>query len=214
MNSDADAAAVSGAAETAFAGLDRRAAVARLLRNRAGAVVITGLGNPTFDVAALGDHPRNMPLWGAMGGAAAMGLGLALAQPETLVIVITGDGEMLMGAGSLAVIAQQAPANLRIVVLDNGAYGETGGQVAHTAAGADLAAIARGCGFAEAATARTEAELEALAARLHAPANGPGFAVVKIAPGSPPREDAVANAPRDGGHVRARLRLALGLSAD
>ncbi|MEO1688523.1 MAG: thiamine pyrophosphate-dependent enzyme, partial [Pseudomonadota bacterium] len=143
--------------------LDRREVVARLLRDRGEAVVVTGLGNPTWDVAAAGDHARNLYLWGAMGGAVAMALGLALARPETPIWCVTGDGEMMMGLGSLAVAAQSAPANLSILVLDNGEYGETGAQRAHTAAGADLAAIARGCGIAAAVRVEDAAGLEALA---------------------------------------------------
>lgn len=190
--------------------LDRRAAVARLLRDRGEAVVVSGLGAPSWDVAALGDHPRNYPLWGAMGGCVPMALGLALARPETPVIAVTGDGEMMMGLGSLAVVAQQAPPNLAVIVLDNGEYGETGAQRAHTADVADLTALARAAGIADAVEV-TEAEgLEALAGRLPVAAAGPLFACVKIAPGPAPRA-AVANAVRDAGHARVRLREALGL---
>ena len=129
--------------------LERREAVARLLAQRGDCVVVTGLGAPTYDVAAAGDTTRNFYLWGAMGGAAMVGLGLALAQPDTSIVVVTGDGEMLMGLGAFATIAAQQPPNLTIVVLDNGAYGETGGQPSHTSLGVDLAAVARGAGIAE-----------------------------------------------------------------
>ena len=95
--------------------------------------MVGGLGASTYDIAAAGDHDRNFYLWGAMGGAVMIGLGLALAQPKLPVVVITGDGEMLMGMGSLATVGLQKPANLTIVVLDNEAYGETGGQASHTA---------------------------------------------------------------------------------
>jgi thiamine pyrophosphate-dependent acetolactate synthase large subunit-like protein len=105
--------------------LDRRAVVARLLRDRGDALVVTGLGGPAYDVAAAGDTPLNFYLWAAMGGAAMMGLGLARAQPGRRVVVITGDGEMLMGLGSLATIAVDAPPNLVLVVLDNEHYGES-----------------------------------------------------------------------------------------
>lgn len=193
--------------------LDRRAAVARLLRDRGEAVVISGLGSPTFDVAALGAHPRNFGLWGAMGGAMAMGLGLALARPELPVIVITGDGEAMMGVGTLAVIAAQRPANLSVVVLDNGAFGETGDQPAHTSTGTDLAAVARGMGLPEALRVADAAGLDALAPRLTAGA-GPVFAVVAIARGAPPRAEAVAHAPREGAFLKSRLRRELGLPAD
>ena len=111
--------------------------------------MVGGLGASTYDMAAAGDHDRNFYLWGAMGGAVMIGLGLALAQPKLPVVVITGDGEMLMGMGSLATVGLQKPANLTIVVLDNEAYGETGGQVSHTAAAADLVGVAKACGIAD-----------------------------------------------------------------
>ena len=141
--------------------------------------MIGGLGASTYDIAAAGDHDRNFYLWGAMGGAVMIGLGLALAQPKLPVMVITGDGEMLMGMGSLATVGLQKPANLTIVVLDNECYGETGGQVSHTAAGADLVGVAKACGIGEVSAITTMAEVEAFgrpAGRL----GGPRFASVKI----------------------------------
>ena len=113
--------------------IDRREAVRRLLADRGDLLVVTGLGASTYDVAACGDSSLDFPLWGAMGGAAMVGLGLAIAQPSRKVLVVTGDGEMLMGLGSLATIAVERPANLRIVVLDNERFGETGNQPTHTA---------------------------------------------------------------------------------
>jgi thiamine pyrophosphate-dependent acetolactate synthase large subunit-like protein len=127
--------------------LDRRKAVATLLEHRGRMLVVTGLGSPTYDTFAAGDHDANFYLWGAMGGAALMGLGLALAQPDRPVTVITGDGEQLMGLGGLATIAVSAPKNLSIVVLDNGHYGETGGQLSHSGAGIDLGRVAAATGF-------------------------------------------------------------------
>src|SRR6201989_2984986 len=129
--------------------LERRSVVSALLEGRKDAVVVGGLGASTYDMAAAGDHDRNFYLWGAMGGAVMIGLGVARAQPKLPVGVITGDGEMLMGMGSLATVGLQKPANLTIVVLDNEAYGETGGQVSHTAATADLVGVAKACGFAD-----------------------------------------------------------------
>jgi thiamine pyrophosphate-dependent acetolactate synthase large subunit-like protein len=120
------------------------------------------------------------------------------------VLVITGDGEMLMGLGSLATIAVDAPGNLAVVVLDNEHYGETGMQQAHTGRGVDLAGIARAAGFAEAATVRTDAELDALARRLLT-APGPLFATVKISAETPP----MVLPPRDGPYLRSRFREAL-----
>src|SRR5215204_852612 len=121
-----------------MSGLDRRAAVRELLRDRGDLIVIAGLGSPAYDVAACGDTALDFPLWGGMGGAAMVGLGVALGQPGRNVLVVTGDGEMLMGLGSLATIGAQRPSNFTIVVLDNEMYGETGRQQTHTGLGVDL----------------------------------------------------------------------------
>jgi thiamine pyrophosphate-dependent acetolactate synthase large subunit-like protein len=186
--------------------LERRAAVARLLQGRGELAVVSGLGSSTYDVAAAGDDPRNFYLWGAMGGAALIGLGLALAQPERPVAVITGDGEMLMGMGGLATIALQAPPNLTIVVLDNGLYEETGGQASHTGTVADLVAVARGCGIGDARLITDEAGLDALRPRLQETrSGGPRFAVVKVAPGEGSRVLPL----RDGYALRLRTQEAL-----
>lgn len=186
--------------------LERRAVVATLLSDRQDAVVVSGLGASTYDIAAAGDHPRNFPLWGAMGGAVMIGLGIALAQPKLPVLVITGDGEMLMGMGSLATVGLQKPANLSIVVLDNEAYGETGGQTSHTAAAADLVGVARACGIANSRTLDTMAEIEAFVPLLQNVAAGPRFARIKIDPAN--LERVLSN--RDGMFVLTRLRGALG----
>ncbi len=130
--------------------LDRREFVQRLLIDRGNLLVVSGLGSATYDVAATGDHPLNFYLWGAMGGAAMIGLGLALAQPDRRVAVLTGDGDMLMGMGSLATIGVKQPKNLSIVVLDNAHYGETGMQPSHTRSGIDLVAVALACCFKDA----------------------------------------------------------------
>jgi thiamine pyrophosphate-dependent acetolactate synthase large subunit-like protein len=130
--------------------IDRRELVRELLVDRGDLLVVSGLGSATYDVAAAGDHPLNFYLWGAMGGTAMIGLGLALAQPDRRVAVLTGDGDMLMGIGSLATIGVKQPKNLAIVVLDNAHYGETGMQASHTKAGIDLVAVALGCRFREA----------------------------------------------------------------
>ncbi len=121
--------------------LERRSVVNQLLAQRKDAVVVGGLGASTYDIAAAGDHDRNFYLWGAMGGAVMIGLGVALAQPKLPVVVITGDGEMLMGMGSLATVGLQKPGNLTIIVLDNEVYGEIGGQASHPA---DLVGVVPG----------------------------------------------------------------------
>lgn len=166
--------------------LSRREAVARLVADRDGLLVVSGLGSATWDLAAAGDDDRNFYLWGAMGGAAVMGLGLALAQPERPVLVLTGDGEMLMGLGSLPTIAAVAPTNLTIAVLNNGRYGETGMQASHTALGTDLVAMARGAGFEDAIRVSDEAGLTALSDRVHG-SDGLLFADIAVEADDPPR---------------------------
>ena len=164
---------------------DRRKVVARLLAERGEALLVTGLGAATWDAAAAGDDARNFYLWGGMGGAASAGLGLPLAQPRRRVLVLTGDGEMLMGLGSLATIAVQRPRNLAVVVLDNERYGETGSQKTHTAHGVDLAAIAAAAGFAASLRVDGVAQMETgLEMALRAP--GPVMVVVKIRPDNAP----------------------------
>ena len=184
--------------------LDRRATVAKLLADRRGLLVVTGLGSPTWDVAALGDDERNFYLWGAMGLATMTGLGLALARPNDDVAVITGDGELLMGLGSLATTGVQAPKNLSVVVLDNERYGETGMQASHTAFGVDLAGVARASGFKVAREVRDEAGLAEIARLLRAKA-GPVFANVKVKAEDVPR----VLPPRDGALLKDRFRAAV-----
>jgi thiamine pyrophosphate-dependent acetolactate synthase large subunit-like protein len=186
--------------------LDRRAVVKSLLADRKDALVVGGLGATTYDLAAVGDHARNFSLWGAMGGAVMIGLGLALAQPKLPVVVITGDGEMLMGMGSLATVGLQKPANMTIIVLDNECYGETGGQVSHTQAAADLVGVAKSCGIKDARTLETMGEIEAYAKGLQDITAGPRFANVKI--DSANLERVLAS--RDGAFIVNRIRGALG----
>jgi thiamine pyrophosphate-dependent acetolactate synthase large subunit-like protein len=186
--------------------LARRSVVASLLKDRKDAIVVGGLGASTYDIAAAGDHARNFYLWGAMGGAVMIGLGLALAQPRLPVAVITGDGEMLMGMGSLATVGLQMPKNLSIVVLDNEAYGETGGQISHTASAADLIGVARACGIADARALDTMAEIEAFAPLMQDVSYGPRFASVKIDAAN--LERVLSN--RDGMFILTRLRGDLG----
>ncbi|HEY4333201.1 MAG TPA: thiamine pyrophosphate-dependent enzyme, partial [Ilumatobacteraceae bacterium] len=186
--------------------LDRRDAVARLLAEGEGPLVVTGLGSPTYDVHAHGDHEANYYLWGAMGAAALVGLGLAQAQPTRRVLVITGDGEQLMALGGLATIAVARPANLDIVVLDNERYGETGMQVSHTALGIDIAAVAAAMGFADSRVVRTEAELTQLIGDRIDDADGPRLAVVKVRPENLPR----SMPSRDAVFIKNRFRAHLG----
>jgi thiamine pyrophosphate-dependent acetolactate synthase large subunit-like protein len=187
--------------------LDRREVVKALLADRGGAIAIGGLGASTNDITAAGDHARNLYLWGGMGGAAMMGLGLALAQPKLPVVVITGDGEMLMGMGSLATIGLQKPTNLSIVVLDNECYGETGGQMSHTASAADLVGVAKACGISDSRAISTMAEVEGFAKAIQDVSTGPRFANVKIDAANLER----VLPTRDGIFILTRLRGDLGL---
>jgi thiamine pyrophosphate-dependent acetolactate synthase large subunit-like protein len=188
--------------------LHRRDVVKELLRERGELLVVAGLGSTAWDITAAGDSPLSFPLWGAMGQGAIMGLGLALAQPKRRVLVVTGDGEMLMGLGSLATIGVQQPANLSVVVIDNERYGETGMQRTHTADGVDLAAVARACRFRNATTVTSDV---AAVRELVYRSAGPNFAAVKVAGEKLP----LVLPPHDGVLLKARFRRALlGDSAD
>lgn len=187
--------------------LDRREVVQALLADRGGLLVVSGLGSATWDIAAAGDDKRNFYLWGAMGGAAAMGLGLALAQPERPVAVITGDGEMLMGLGTLATIGARRPPNLSVVVLDNRRFGETGMQQSHTGLGTDLCAVARACGFDWVAEAGDMAGMADIRGQLHRMA-GCGFARVPIT--AVDHERVLPE--KDGVAIKNRFRAALDLA--
>ncbi len=184
--------------------LRRREVAKALVRDRDGLLVVAGLGSPAWDMTAAGDHPLNMPLWGAMGGAAAMGLGLALAQPDRRVLMVTGDGEMLMGLGTLATIALQGPKNLAVVVFDNERYGETGMQLTHTAHDMDLASAAAAAGFPVSETVRDQEELDAaLPVILEAP--GPVFYDIKVRA----EELDFVLPPKEGVILKQRFRQAL-----
>ncbi len=173
-------------------GLRRRDIVAAILAKRGDALVIGGLGSAAWDITAAGDSPLNFPLWGAMGGTVAIALGLAIAQPGRRVLALSGDGDLLMGIGSLATVAVQAPGNLAIVALDNERYGETGMQETATAAGVDLTGIARASQFAAALP------------QIH-DATGPCFFTIKVRAETLP----LVLPPKDGAELKSRFRRAL-----
>jgi thiamine pyrophosphate-dependent acetolactate synthase large subunit-like protein len=185
--------------------LDRRDAVKALLADRGDLMVVTGLGSSSYDVYDAGDHTANFYLWGAMGGAAMVGLGLALAQPKRPVAIITGDGEQLMGLGSLATIAAKKPKNLSIIVLDNAHFGETGMQMSHSGLGARLELIASGAGFPSVTEINDLGALNAFRPKLH-DLKGPHFARVAISTNHVDR----ALPPRDGVFLKNRFRQHLG----
>ena len=184
----------------------RRPFVAELLRHRGNALIVTGLGSPTWDCFAAGDSPEYLYSWGGMGLAVPTALGVALAQPARRVVAITGDGEMMMGLGSLAVVGDQAPKNLAVLVLDNEKFGETGRQRGLTAGRTDLTAIAKGCGFRATMTV-TEQGAAAELAQLLFKKPGPVLGVAKIAV----TEDPWALPEKDGATIAHRFRTALGL---
>jgi thiamine pyrophosphate-dependent acetolactate synthase large subunit-like protein len=186
-------------------GLDRRAVVVEMLRERGELLVISGLGSPSWDTFAAGDHDANFYLWGAMGSAVTIGLGLARARPNCRVLVITGDGELLMGLGALATIGVKRPANLTIAVLDNGRYGETGMQLSHAGLGTDLCAIARACQFEWTREVRHMADVGEVRGKIHGSPSGPGLARIHIDVGRPQ----AALPPRDGVLLKNRFRAAL-----
>ena len=190
--------------------LERRAAVAALLKDRGELLVVAGLGSPAYDLHAAGDSDANFYLWGAMGSAALIGLGLAQAQPQRTVLALTGDGEQLMGLGGLATIAVANPKNLVLAVIDNGHFGETGMQPSHTGRGLDLAAVAAAMGFAATRTVADFAGVASLRAALHAPAAGPRLFVIKVAAENPPRSLPA----RDAVYLKNRFRARLGLAVD
>ncbi|MEK9751871.1 MAG: thiamine pyrophosphate-dependent enzyme [Rhodospirillaceae bacterium] len=184
----------------------RRREVAKKILDAGGddLLLITGLGSTNWDFTAAGDCERIFPLWGAMGGAVPMALGLALAQPTKRVMVATGDAEMLMGMGSLATVAVQAPDNLTIAVFDNERYGETGMQATATAHKTDLAGVAKACGFPLATTVSSEAELESAIPQMLT-VRGPSLFVIKVRAEPLP----FVLPAKDGAYLKDRFRLAL-----
>ncbi len=192
--------------------MDRREAVRALTEGVTGVLgeevlVVSGLGSPSYDLFAAGDRELNFYLWGAMGGAAMMGLGLALAQPDRPVLVLTGDGEALMGLGALATIAVRRPTNLTLAVLDNGHYGETGMQRSHSGQGVPLHDIATAAGFPQAVELTDLDQVARFAPEILELDSGPRFATLRIAAEEQPR----CLPPRDGVHLKNRFRAALGL---
>jgi thiamine pyrophosphate-dependent acetolactate synthase large subunit-like protein len=186
--------------------LDRRAAVAALLVDRGDLLVVSGLGSSTYDANAAGDTDANFYLWGAMGAAALIGLGLAQAQPTKRVLVVTGDGEQLMGLGGLATIAIAAPKNLTVAVIDNGHFGETGMQRSHSGHGLDIAAVAAACGFAKTGVLTDLDQVNEARRTFSKPNSGSQLFVIKV------RAENVARSlpPRDAVYLKNRFRAQLG----
>jgi thiamine pyrophosphate-dependent acetolactate synthase large subunit-like protein len=188
--------------------MDRRPFVAGLLADRGELLVVTGIGSATYDVAACGDHPLNFYLWSAMGTTAMVGLGLALARPDRRVAVITGDGDVLMGLGSLATIGVKQPGNLAIICIDNRHYSATGMQRSHTAAGIDLAGTAESCRFLHVERVAGMDNVTAMRTLLHA-GQGPIFIHAQVQ-----ADDQKRIIPsRDGYAISRRFMQASGVKA-
>tara|TARA_Y100000739_G_scaffold162437_1_gene140651 strand:- start:1243 stop:1836 length:594 start_codon:yes stop_codon:yes gene_type:complete len=184
--------------------LNRRLVISELLKERENSLIVNGLGGTCWDVASLGDNDLNFYVWGGMGNACMIGLGLALSQPDKKVIVITGDGEMLMGIGSLATIALKQPKNLSIVVFDNELYGETGNQKTHTAYCTNLSKIAIGSGIINSSIILTQEDLLSLSSEIHQIKNL-SFSVIKIAQD----QEEIVLPIREGAFIKSRFRRAL-----
>ena len=176
---------MGSAAAPAFL-IDRRQAVPALIGRHQDFLIVTGLAGTSRDIAALtGDGAHTYTMAGAMGGACMIGLGLALARRDQQVLVVTGDGELLMNIGSLATIAVMNPPNLSVVCVDNGHYGETGYQKSHTSLGVDLEKIAAGSGIKRTLTIAEDSELAA-GNRLIREGNGAAFVLLRVKPSEPP----------------------------
>ena len=195
-------------ADTKSNKIQRRPFVASLLAKRNGALIVPGLGSPTWDCSAAGDSPEYLYSWGGMGLSVATALGIALAQPNRRVLALTGDGEMMMGIGSLGVVAAEAPKNLAILVLDNEKFGETGKQTGLTASRTDLCKVAEGFGIQHTRTVTEQGAVDDLAEYLFKKP-GPVFAVAKIAISEDPWNLPV----KDGVAIARRFRIALGIEA-
>ncbi|MDQ3812099.1 MAG: thiamine pyrophosphate-dependent enzyme [Chloroflexota bacterium] len=149
------------------------------------APIVGGVGNSTFDLAAC-DRARNFYMWNSMGMASSIGLGLALARPDLRVVVLDGDGSILMNLGSLATEVTSGVSNLVHVIWDNGGWEITGGQPAGSRFGVDLEGVARGCGFTRTATVAEVATFRAVFGEAMADTRHAWVIVGKVAPGDSP----------------------------
>jgi thiamine pyrophosphate-dependent acetolactate synthase large subunit-like protein len=127
--------------------VDRATAMTVLHRHLTDELVVAALGNPAYDLFNAGDRPEHFYMWGAMGLGPSVGLGVATAAPDKKVVAMEGDGGVLMNLGALATIGLRQPANLVLIVWDNGVFDLTGGQVTAAATSTDLAAVATACGI-------------------------------------------------------------------
>lgn len=165
--------------------MDRLRATEVVVELANGQPIIGGVGNSTFDLVPF-DRPANFYMWNSMGMASSIGLGLALARPDLRVVVLDGDGSILMNLGSLATEITSGARNLVHVIWDNGGWEITGGQPAGSPFGVDLETIARGCGFRKTATVSDLATFRTVFEDAIADRQEPWVIVGKIAAGDSP----------------------------
>ncbi len=166
--------------------LDRKYAVPELIGYPDDLLIVCGLAGASKDIAHLTNDGDNIfTMAGAMGGATAMGLGLALSRPDKQVLVVTGDGELLMNIGTLATVGILKPSNLSILCVDNGHYGETGYQESHTQRGVNLELIAQGSAIPVTRTVSMEEHIDE-AKTLIRDSNGPSFILLRVSTEPPP----------------------------
>jgi thiamine pyrophosphate-dependent acetolactate synthase large subunit-like protein len=186
--------------------MSRLEATRRLRSRLKDEIVIPSLGHPGYDLFEAGDRAENFYTWGSMGLASSIGLGLAMAQPARRVIVLDGDGSLLMNLGSLATMATVAPPNLVLIVWDNELYGTTGGQPTATARGADLEGAAKALGIPHAVTVREPASFDQAVDRaLKAP--GPWVIIAKVS-----ESGTATKPPLDSPMIKRRFMAAIGCS--
>lgn len=142
-------------------------------------LLVAGIGNAGFDLFSAGDRPSNFYMLGSMGMAIPIALGLALAQPERSIIVMEGEGSVLMNLGGLATVGRESPPNLTIVIWDNAQWQLTGGQPLATASTCDLVAVALACGITQ-STAPLDPETFGARMRYALDAPGPHLLVARI----------------------------------
>jgi len=168
-------------------------------------LLISSNGMISRELITVRDSPQNFYMIGSMGLASSIGLGLAISLPNAQIVVIEGDGNVLMNMGSIATIGHLAPKNLLQVVLDNECHDSTGGQptVSNTAR---LEEVARASGYRVAARATTKAELGKVVSQSLG--EGPAFILVKVEKGSVKGIARVSHSPEE---IRSRFQQAVRL---
>ena len=168
-----------------MATIDRQLLLPKLIPNPDQFLMIAGLAGASKDAAGFTKDGANLfTMAGTMGASVSMGLGVALSEPKQPVISIAGDGELIMGIGSLLTVASMSPDNLTIICIDNGMHAETGGQLGHTSRGTDLAIMAKGAGIASVMTIEAPEQIKN-GTKFIIDAPGPRFLWARVNDGPP-----------------------------